>query len=39
MSFARERKFAIVDKKKSLINYIKSDNNDDNKQEALKRHS
>jgi hypothetical protein len=36
-SFARERKCAVVDKKKSLINYIKSDNNNDNKQEALKR--
>lgn len=33
----RERKCAVVDKKKSLMNYIKSDSNNENKQEALKR--
>ena len=33
----RERKCAVVDKKKSLINYIKSESNTENKQEALKR--
>ncbi len=33
----RERKCAVIDKKKSLMNYIKSDSNNENKQEALKR--
>lgn len=38
-SLPRERKCAVVDKKKSLINYMKSDSNVENKQEALKRFS
>ena len=38
-SLPRERKCAVVDKKKSLMNYIKSDINTENKQEALKRFS
>lgn len=36
-SLPRERKCAVTDKKKSYINYIKSNNNDENTQEALKR--
>lgn len=36
-SLPRERKCAVVDKKKSLINYMKSNSNSDNKQEAIKR--
>lgn len=36
-SLPRERKCAVVDKKKSLLNYIKSDSNTESKQEALKR--
>ncbi len=36
-SLPRERKCAVVDKKKSLINYLKSDSNTENKQEAVKR--
>jgi len=36
-SLSRERKCAVVDKKKSLLNYIKSDDKSENTQEALKR--
>ena len=36
-SLPRERKCAVVDKRKSLINYIKSDDNNENKLEAVKR--
>lgn len=36
-SLLRERKCAVVDKRKSLINYIKSDDNNENKLEAVKR--
>ncbi len=33
----RERKCAVVDKRKSLLNYIKSDSKSENTQEMVKR--
>lgn len=36
-NISRERKCAVVDKKKSLLNYIKSDDKSENTQEAVKR--